>query len=352
LLKEIKNINKFLFDERLSIGQFLIKVKFDSNDFFLIINSKKRIRGIITLGDFKRNFFPGINVDRPIKDICNQKYIYLSSKSKKNKKEIINLFIKNKIKYIPILDNKTPIKILTYTENKKIIDIPVIINAGGKGKRLADLSKNTPKPLIKVSNKPLIHHIINTFYEHGFLKFYFGLNYKKQIIQKSIQSFNLKINKSYIIEKKPLGTAGILSIINNLKCKNFIFSNCDTIINFDYNEILDFHKVNKIDLTIICSYQNIDINYGVCNVYKNGNVKSISEKPKLNFLVNTGVYVCNSKILNKIKKNTYLDFDELIERLIKNKFKVKIFPIHSSKWLDFGTIENFYHADSIISNLK
>lgn len=352
MLKEIKNINNFLFDERITINQFLQKVKFDSNDFFLITNSKKKLKGIITLGDFKRNFFPGINVDKPIKYICNQKYIYLSSKSKKTKKEIINLFIKNKIKYIPILDNKIPIKLISYKEDKKIIDIPVIINAGGKGKRLADLSKKTPKPLIEVSNKPLIHHIVNTFYDHGFLKFYFGLNYKKQIIQKSINSLSLKIYKSYIIEKKPLGTAGILSLVKNLKCKDFIFSNCDTIINFDYNEILDFHKVNKIDLTIICSYQNIDINYGVCSVDKNGNVKSISEKPKLNFLVNTGVYVCNSKILSKIMRNTYLDFDELIERLIKNKFKVKIFPIHSSKWLDFGTKENFYHADSIISNLK
>ena len=188
--------------------------------------------------------------------------------------------------------------------------------------------------------------------KYGFSVFFFGLNYKKTIIKNHIKSIKLDIQKTYVIENKPLGTAGILSLVNNLKYKNFIFSNCDIVINHDYNEIVNYHINNKNDLTVICSYQNIDLNYGVCNTDKNGKILSIKEKPKVNFLVNTGVYICNIKILKLLKKNQYIDFDELIEKSIKNKFKVMAFPVHSSRWLDFGTKENFYHADAILNNKR
>lgn len=348
MFKEILKLNNFLLDKNISIKDFLKKVSFHSSDFFLINDKNKKIVGVITLGDFKRNFFLGIDIEKPISTIANKNFIYINSKSKDLDK-IKKIFESNNIKYLPVLKNRQPIKIIHLVLNKNITKIPIIINAGGMGKRLSTISKNKPKPLVKVSDKTLIELVIESFYKYGFSVFYFGLNYKKTIIQNQIKSIKLNIQKSYVIENKPLGTAGILSLISNLKFKNFIFSNCDIVINHDYNEIVNYHLDNKNDLTVICSYQNIDLNYGVCDTDINGKIISIKEKPKVNFLVNTGVYICNNKILKLLKKNQYIDFDELIEKSINNKFKVMAFPVHSSRWLDFGTKENFYHADAILN---
>ena len=85
------------------------------------------------------------------------------------------------------------------------------------------LTKLTPKPLVNIFNKPLIQHIIHNFYNSGFRNFYFGLNYKKNDMIKFIKSLKIDIKKNIVIEKKPLGTIGILSLIKNLKCENFFF---------------------------------------------------------------------------------------------------------------------------------
>ena len=98
-------------------------------------------------------------------------------------------------------------------------------------------------------------------------------------------------------EKKPLGTAGSLLLLKNKIKKPFIVTNCDTFINTDINKLYKFHLKNKFDLTLVASSKIVTIPYGKCSLDSDGNLDYIDEKPKLNYLVNTGMYIINPDIL-------------------------------------------------------
>lgn len=77
---------------------------------------------------------------------------------------------------------------------------------------------------------------------------------------------------------------------------------------------------------------------------------SIEEKPIYNFLVNTGFYVVNPRILKFIKINKYLDMNILINFLLKKKFKIGVYPLDENSWLDFGQWSVFDNSSKVLSN--
>ena len=62
-------------------------------------------------------------------------------------------------------------------------DVEVIIMAGGLGSRLMPLTKDIPKPMIKIGEKTIIEMIIEDFKKKGFLDFIISLNYKSDKIR-------------------------------------------------------------------------------------------------------------------------------------------------------------------------
>ena len=87
-----------------------------------------------------------------------------------------------------------------------------IILAGGLGTRLGKITKKTPKPLIKVKNKPFIFYIIENLYRQGIRKFYILTWYKSNFFLKSIPSKFRDAEIKVIKEKKNLEQRDALSI--------------------------------------------------------------------------------------------------------------------------------------------
>ena len=113
--------------------------------------------------------------------------------------------------------------------------------AGGKGTRLKPFTDILPKPLMPISNKTVIEKIISNFEIQGFCNFIITINHKAEILKAYFKELNLKARIKIIEEKKPLGTAGSLSMLSDMKSK-FILTNCDNIYNFEYIDILKEHK--------------------------------------------------------------------------------------------------------------
>ena len=72
--------------------------------------------------------------------------------------------------------------------------------------------------------------------------------------------------------------------------------------------------------------------------------KKINEITKKNYLINIGVYLINRRVLNLIKKEKYLDFDELIRQAKKNKYKINTFKVSQKSWKDIGQWEQYQSA--------
>ena len=93
---------------------------------------------------------------------------------------------------------------------------------------------------------------------------------------------------------------------------------------------------NKNDITLVVTTKEYVMPYGNCKIDKNGNLNKIIEKPKFDFLINSGLYVFKNSVIKLIRANQYLDINELINIAQKKKFKIGVYPIHEDSWIDVG----------------
>ena len=113
-------------------------------------------------------------------------------------------------------------------------------------------------------------------------------------------------------------------------------SNCDIIIKADYPDLYKFHKKNNYDITLVASMKNYIIPYGTCELNSKGHLKSINEKPEYDFLVNTGLYIIESDVLQLIPNNKFYHITHLINDAMKNGKKIGVYPIDDEAWIDVG----------------
>ena len=311
-----------------------------------VINSKKKVVGVFTMGDFRRAIFFGLDISDKLSSVLNKDFKYLIKGF--SKKEAKKIFIDNDlILDIPVLNKKFQLlKMISKSDlfsqkelTKKKINLnnfPVVIMAGGKGTRLDPFTRILPKSLIPFGRNPIIRVIMDYFVEFGLKKFYISLNDKSSMIKAYFHDLKSSYNIKYVEEKKPLGTAGSLKLLKNSLKSTFFVTNSDILIKSYYPSIIEFHRKNNYDLTLVSSIRNYTIPYGICNFDKEGKLKSIEEKPEYNFLVNTGLYLVEPKVLNLIPVNKRFDMVELINKIKKKNMRVGVFPVTENSWKDIG----------------
>lgn len=295
----------------------------------------------ITDGDIRRWILKKGNLDAKVRDIANYKPKSLLEKDKSIAKDFMK---RHSIEALPILDKYNNITSIVLwndleIEPKKNIEIPVVIMAGGFGKRLYPYTKILPKPLIPIGEIPIVEHIINRFTEYGINQFYLVVNHKKNMIK---AYFN-EIKRSYVVdyadEDIPLGTGGGLSLLKGKVNSTFILSNCDILIEEDYEKIYNYHKNEKNLITMVCSLKNIRIPYGVVEITETGEIDSMKEKPELSFFTNTGMYIVEPQIINELEDNKAVGFPDIIELYKSKGERIGIYPISENRWLDMGQLD-------------
>jgi len=216
--------------------------------------------------------------------------------------------------------------------------------AGGKGTRLKPFTKVLPKPLIPVGDKTVVDHIIDRFVDYGIKEFYLTVNYMSKIIQAYFEEKNPDYKISFAEEEEPRGTAGSLTLTKDFLKTPFFVSNCDVIIEADYSDIYQFHLKGRYDITLVAAAKQFHIPYGVCELNHHGGLKNIQEKPEYNFLVNTGLYVLNPKVLGMIPDKGLFHMTHLIEKVKEEKGTVGVYPVSENSWIDVGQWEEYRKA--------
>ncbi len=356
-LDESMNNNIFIFENE-TVKDALKKLDITGEKVLLVVDEEKTLLGTLTDGDIRRFILKGKSIETNIIEAYFKNPTYIVENEDINK--IKKIFLEKKIELIPVLnDKKQVINYILWDEifsNESIknkftgnLSIPVVIMAGGKGKRLDPFTKILPKPLIPIGEKTIIEVIIDEFKQYGIKDFYFTLNYKGQMIESYFNSIEKDYNVLSIWEKDFYGTAGSLKLLPINMDENFIVSNCDIIVKANYQNVYDFHIKNESYLTIISSIQNYKIPYGVIEYKEGGDVVKILEKPEYTFPINTGVYVLNKKCLDYIPQNKYFDMPTLIESLIKDNKKVLMYPINEKDYIDIGQWEEYKKAIQILN---
>ena len=224
--------------------------------------------------------------------------------------------------------------------NKNIINKAVIL-AGGKGKRFRPYSFVLPKPLIPFqSNEPLISNIINKVTKAGIKNFHFSLGYLDILVKSYLLTkFKNKINLNFITEKKELGTAGPLRLINKLKKGERLFIlNGDIITDLNFKKILKYYEKITFDILVFVFQKKTKSSFGIIET-RGLNLTRIVEKPTSLSKINTGIYIINSDIISLIPKNSFFTMVDLINLSLKLKKKVIIHEF-TEKWKSIESPED------------
>ena len=318
----------------------------------VIVNSKNILLGTLSDGDLRKAILKGAQLNENVDKFYFKKPFYFL-KGKYNKILLKEKFISTKIDVIPIIDkNKKLIEVVRWEDFfqknnkvKKILkNIPTVIMAGGKGTRMEPFTKVLPKPLIPIHDKPVIEHIIEKFTSVGINDFYLTVNYKSRILKAFFEEIKHSYKVKFIDESNPLGTAGSLQFLKNKFNKPFFVTNCDIIINTNIEDLYNFHISNSNDITLVASAKEYSIPYGTCQINSKGKLSKIVEKPKYDFLVNTGLYIINPKILKLIPKNKFYHITNLINDAKKSKMNIGVYPIDDDSWIDVGQWKDYKNA--------
>jgi NDP-sugar pyrophosphorylase family protein len=278
----------------------------------------------------------------------------LTAKVGTNRRELLNMLSKGQLLAIPILDGARVVGLETFDGSQRVVTHhnPVFIMAGGFGKRLSPLTDNTPKPLLKVGEKPLLEIILNSFIKRGFNNFYISTHYLSEMITEYFgDGSRWGVSIQYVYEDRPLGTGGALGLLpSDLPDLPVIMCNGDILTTIDYERLLDFHNENNTDLTMCVRDYDHQVPYGVVNTDGN-KIINIDEKPLQRFFVNAGIYVISPTLINGIERDTHIDMPDLIHQFISRESDARVFPIHEY-WLDIGAMEDYKRAQVDILSLE
>ena len=213
-----------------------------------------------------------------------------------------------------------------------------VILAGGRGTRISELSKDIPKPMIKVLGKPIISRIIMHYYKFGIKEFIIAAGYKQKILEnyfkyKKSNQFSVKVINTGL---KTMTGGRIKRLKKYLGNETFLLTYGDGLSNVNIKKLINFHKKNKKIATLTAVRP--PARFGAIKI-KGNKIKYFKEKSKLDEgWINGGFFVFENKIFNYLKGDkTYLERDPL--QIISKKGELHAYK-HNGFWQCMDTLRD------------
>ena len=341
----MKNMNKIKLSERASIKEALKVIGEGAIKLAIVVDDNDRLIGTLSDGDIRRGLLKGLGTNDPVKSLIVKEPIII--KNKESREKALKLAISKNVHHVPVVDDNG---VLINIEEVNYPAIPVKKNnkvflmVGGLGTRLGNLTKDTPKPMLKVGDKSILQTIVESFANYGYTNITMCLNYKSHIIQDYFDDGSkFGINLDYILEEERLGTAGALGLIKENLDDPFFVMNGDILTDVNIENIHDCFVSSNAEALMCVREYDYQVPYGVVKTSDN-TIVSIEEKPTQKFFVNAGIYMLSPKVLEYIPEKEFFNMTTLFEKLIDNDKNVTSYPL-DGYWLDIGRFEEFKRAN-------
>lgn len=342
----MSDIKDYIAKWNISIVEAMEKINKNSICMLYIVNEEGKSVGSLSDGDIRRWILKGGDITASVDKAMYPTPKYVEETMLSDAQQIME---ENALYSLAVLDNNGCIVDVVFhegylrakgkTKKTTLKNTPIIIMAGGEGTRLRPYTKILPKPLIPIGDIPIIERIMNRFHEYGADQFYLTVNYKKEMIRSYFSEANLPYSIKYVEENQPLGTAGGIRLIRESFDIPVIVTNCDILIEADYQSLMEYHNDSSNDMTIVSSLKNIVIPYGVLRTNNDDQIVSMEEKPKISNFINTGMYVVNPACLNKIPEGQKYHMTQLAGQIMQDGGRVGMYPISEGAFLDMGQFE-------------
>ena len=228
-----------------------------------------------------------------------------------------------------------------------------IILAGGLGTRLKKVVQDQPKPMALIRGRPFLEYQIDFWISQGVTKFILSVGYLNHIIIDHFGDSYHTASIDYIVEDEPLGTGGALLLAAQGLKETFLVLNGDTFFEVNLNNLIEFHKKQKSELTLSLFKPNQLGRYMGVNLKDNGEIISLQSRTnELTLLVNGGVYLVDPSALKR------LNYKPNIKSSLENDLLPKFISLggglygfeSSGKFIDIGVPEDYYRAQEILKD--
>ncbi|NLG83353.1 MAG: NTP transferase domain-containing protein, partial [Firmicutes bacterium] len=221
--------------------------------------------------------------------------------------------------------------------------------AGGKGTRLRPLTGEKPKPMVPVANRPLLEHILRLLHGQGWDEIVLTLCYRAETIEAYFgDGGGMGVRLRYLVEDKPLGTAGSVRMARDLFTETVLVGSGDALSDFDFRAALAFHRERGAAVTIVLTRVALPLEYGIVVTEPDGRIGRFLEKPGwgevFSDTVNTGFYLIEPEVFDFVPAGEPFEFSrDLFPRLLARGVKLYGY-VAEGYWADIGTIEQYRRA--------
>ena len=346
----MKNWERTLIGPETSLREALECIDRSGCQLALVVDAERRLLGTLSDGDARRALLKGMALSDRVAGAMHRDPT--RAPSHEDRASILALMRKLGIHQIPVVDERGAVVGLE-TVDDFLLPQPreewVVIMAGGLGTRLRDLTRDTPKPMLKVGSRPLLETIVRGYAEQGFHRFYFAVNYKADQIESHFGDGSaLGIEIRYLRETKRMGTAGALSLMPEVPERPFFVTNADILTKEDYGYMVDFHIESGADATMGVREYEMQVPFGVVRG-SNCRIEAIEEKPIHRFTVSAGMYVLSPCALELVPRDQFFDMPTLFEDMLRAGLNVRSHRT-TGYWLDIGRMRDYEQANVDFDN--
>ncbi len=231
----MKNWNSTLIKPDTGLREVLRVLDLSGSRLLLVVDDKLRLLGVISDGDVRRALLGGIGLDETASRVMNTNPTTVPSTAPREQVEYV--MRSTELHQLPVVGaDRTVVGLARISD---YITLPrrdnwVVIMAGGLGSRLNELTRETPKPMLKIGSRPLLETIVRSYADQGFHHFYLAVNYKADQIEAHFGDGSaLGVDIRYLHEEQRMGTAGALSLLDERPISPLIVTNADLLTKED-----------------------------------------------------------------------------------------------------------------------
>lgn len=322
----------------------------------LIVDEHRRLEATITDGDVRRAILLGVGLDQPIGSLLATRKDNgrsgppVTARRGAPAEELRQQMSEYGVRQIPLLDADGRVVDIVIESDylaQSALQLDGLIMAGGFGKRLMPLTENCPKPMLPVSGRPILEHLVCSLRAAGIQHVSISTHYMADSIVEYFQDGkNFGINIEYVSEDRPMGTAGALAKAS-VGDVPLLVINGDILTSIDFRAMLEFHREHTADMTVAVQQHEVQIPYGVIAT-QGIDAVSIVEKPSVRHFINAGIYLVQPGVCRMVPADSAFDMPDLITSLISARKRVICFPIREY-WLDVGQMEQYERASADVA---
>lgn len=352
-------LSQFIGNCNMTIVDAMEMIDKNASGVLFIVDDQKKLAGCLTDGDIRRWLITTAKLTSNVTLAMTETPICLNEGKMD---DAVTIMKQRKIAALPVVDANGKLldvilrsdfdKVGVDSKKPSLAGVPVVVMAGGRGTRLYPYTKILPKPLIPIGDTPIVERIMNYYTGYGIKKFYMTVNYKKEMIRSYFSNGDFPFEVTYVEEDEPLGTGGSLKLIKDKFDKPLFVTNCDTLIIADYDKVYDFHVKNRNVITMVAALKNTTIPYGVLHTKENGELVGMEEKPKLSHMINTGMYVVDSNVIELIPDNCIFHMTHLVEKVRERGQRVGVYPVSEDSFLDMGEFDEMHRMEEKLNIVK